>query len=126
MQCEMLLHGEPFSGRTPTGNWLNPFFFAPLVALHALAEPSFELLRITPFASGLLALVVNFFLCRRAFDLRTATISTVVLAVLPINIAYSRFAWDASQSLLFTLPVVYVPFIAAKMIRSVRVVSDRR
>ncbi len=94
--------------RTPTGNWLNPFFFAPLVALHALVEPSFELLRITPFASGLLALVVNFFLCRRAFDLRTATISTVALAVLPINIAYSRFAWDASQSLLFTLPVVYV------------------
>jgi hypothetical protein len=115
VQVEMLLHGEPISWRTPTGNLLNAFFFLPLVVTHALAEPSFALLRLIPLLSGLLALAVNFFLCRRAFDMRTATISTLGLAVLPTNIAYSRFAWDASQSLLFTLPVVYAPFIAARL-----------
>jgi hypothetical protein len=114
VQVEMLLHGEQISWRTPTGNLLNLFFFLPLLAIHAFTDPSFALLRIIPLFNGLLALAVNFLLCRRAFDLRTATISTIALAVLPINIAYSRFAWDASQSLLFTSPVVYAPFIAAR------------
>ena len=43
-----------------------------------------------------------------------AVVSTVVLAVLPINIAYSRFGWDSSQSLLFTLPVVHLSLLAIR------------
>jgi hypothetical protein len=43
-----------------------------------------------------------------------AWLTTLIHAVLPINIAYSRFAWDASQSLLFTLPVVYAGILAQR------------
>ncbi len=100
-----MLHGENFSPRTPTGNLLNPLMFLPLVLLHACFRPSVLLLRIAPLLSGLAALAVNWWMCRRIFDRPTAVVATLILALLPIDIAYSRFAWDASQSLLATLPV---------------------
>ncbi|HEV3417640.1 MAG TPA: hypothetical protein VG056_12525, partial [Pirellulales bacterium] len=112
VQAELVLRGQPFAWRTPTGNLLNPLFFGPQVLLHALFEPSFALLRTMAVASGMAALAVNFWLCRSVFGRRVALISTVVLAVLPINIVYSRLAWDASQSLLLTLPAVYLPLRA--------------
>ncbi|MEX2137648.1 MAG: hypothetical protein WD894_00175 [Pirellulales bacterium] len=112
VQTERLLHGQCVPLRTPTGNPLNPFFLAPQVLVHTFAESSFAALRIAALASGLIALVLNFCLCRRAFGPRMAWLTTLIHAVLPINIAYSRFAWDASQSLLFTLPVVYAGVLA--------------
>lgn len=114
VQAQRLLRGECVSARTPTGNPLNPFFMAPQVLLHSMAEPSFSLLRLPALASGLMALALNFYLCQRAFGWRTAWLTTLIHAVLPINIAYSRFAWDASQSLLFTLPVVYAGVLAQR------------
>jgi len=113
---QMLTEGR-FQPQTPTGNPLNWFFFGPLVLLHVFFPPSIALLRSVAVASGLVALVANWLFCRWVFDRRTATISTVVLAVLPINIAYSRFAWDASQSLLATLPVVYFSLAAVRFHR---------
>src|SRR5262245_15822781 len=44
VQAELWLRGEPVAWRTPTGNLLNPLFFWPQVALHAIFEPSFGLL----------------------------------------------------------------------------------
>jgi hypothetical protein len=111
VQALKLLQGEPIEWRTPSGNPINPFFFLPLVALHALHAPSFVLLRLTPLVSGLVALAANYYLCRRAFDTRTAVTSSLLLAALPIDIAYSRFAWDASQSLLATVLVLYLPLV---------------
>jgi hypothetical protein len=112
VQAELVLHGEPITWRTPTGNLLNPLFFGPQLLLHAVFEPSFALLRSTAVLSGLLALAVNYCLCRKVFDRRTAVVSTAILAVLPINIVYSRLAWDASQSLLVTSPAIYWPLRA--------------
>jgi len=114
VQALRFLHGEPIAWRTPTGNPINVFFFGPEVLLHAVAMPSIALLRIVPLVSGLLALLVNYWFCRRVIDRNTAVISTLFLAALPINIAYSRFAWDASQSLLATLPVVYLSLMAVQ------------
>lgn len=111
VQAIAWLNGQEVTWRTPNGNPLNPFYMLPTLALHALAAPSFTLLRLTALISGLLALMANFFLCRRAFDLRTAILSTGILALLPIDIAYSRFAWDASQSLLATVLVMYLPLL---------------
>lgn len=111
VQALRLMRGEPIDWWTPHGNPINGFFVLPLVALHALAPPSIVLLRLVSLASGVLALAVNYLLCRRAFDARTAVVSTVLLALLPMDIAYSRFAWDASQSLLVTLLVMYLPLI---------------
>ena len=102
------LDGEVIGWRTPTGNPLNPFFLFPLIGLHCCWEPSIALLRAPAVVSGVLACAANFWLCRRVFDRQTAIVSTVILAVLPIDLAYSRFAWDASQSLLFTVFVLYV------------------
>lgn len=104
VQAMEALHGvEGISWRTPTGNPLNFFFFLPELALHALWAPSFALLRVPAVVSGLVALAVNFWLCRKVLGVRAAWISTVLLAVLPVNIAYSRFAWDSCQTLLATL-----------------------
>lgn len=114
VQAESLLHGEPVQWRTPTGNLLNPFHFAPQVLLHAVGEPSIALLRTTALVSSLLAIGLNFCLARRVFNVRVAILSSALLTLLPINIAYARFAWDASQSVLFTLPVVYLPLLALR------------
>ena len=109
-----MLHGGQFSAHTPTGNLKNPFFLGPLVLLQACSRPSIAVLRAVSLASGLLALAVNWLLSRWVFDRRTALVSTLALAVLPINIAYSRIAWDASQSLLATLPVLYFSLAAVR------------
>ncbi len=104
---DMLREGR-FWVCTPTGNPPNPFYLGPLVVLHAWFTPSVVLLRSVALASGLAALAVNWLLCRWVFDRATATASTMMLAVWPVMIAYSRFGWDASQSVLATLPVVYL------------------
>ncbi|HKD36439.1 MAG TPA: hypothetical protein VKB78_06550, partial [Pirellulales bacterium] len=109
VQAESVLHGEPITWRTPTGNLLNPFFFGPQMLVHMICPPSFSALRATAVASGLLALAVNYWLCRGVFGRRAAAISTTILAVMPVNIIYSRLGWDASQSLLATLPAIYWP-----------------
>ncbi len=109
-----ILHQGKWLVQTPTGNALNPFFFGPLLLLQACCKPSIVLLRIVATASGVAALGLNWWLCRWVFDRRTAAISTLALAVLPIDIAYSRFAWDASQSLLATLPVLYFSLAAVR------------
>lgn len=111
VQALRVVNGQSITWLTPTRNPINPFYFLPLVALHYFFVPSVALLRVVAVASGLVALVVNYLLCRRAFDNRTAYVSTLLLAVLPIDIAYSRFGWDASQSLLATLLVFYLPLI---------------
>ena len=102
-----LLSGESSSWVTPTGNMLNPFYFGPLLFLHSLFGPSFTILRVPAVVSGLAALVANVACCRKLFGERTALISTMVLAVLPVNIAYSRFGWDTSQTLLATVFLLY-------------------
>ena len=109
-----LLHGGKLPLHTPTGNLINPFFIGPLVLLQACCRPSIAVLRTVSLASGLLAVAVNWLLVRWVFDRRTAWVSTLALAVLPINIAYSRIAWDASQSLLATLPVLYFSLAAVR------------
>lgn len=114
VQAVRLLAGEEISWRTPTGNPLNPFYFLPLVALHALWPASFALLRLPAAASGVAALAANYWLCGRTIDRRTAVVSTLLLAVLPVNIAYSRFGWDASQTLLASVLVIYPAIAAAR------------
>ncbi len=111
VQAARLVSGEPIAWRTPSGNPVNVLFLLPLAALHTVFSPSFALLRSVAVISGLAAIVVNWWLCRRAYDKPTAVVSTLLVALLPINIAYSRFAWDSSQTLLFTLPVMYLPLI---------------
>jgi hypothetical protein len=114
VQAIELLRETPTTWHTPTGNPLNPMFIGPMMLLHLCFEPSFVLLRVVALGSGLLALLINWALCRWIFNSQMAWFSTVVLAILPINIAYSRYAWDASQSLAVTLPVLYFAVAAIR------------
>ena len=114
VQALELLAGRSVQWRTPSGNLLPQLFFWPTVALHALFEPSFALLRTVAVVSGLLALVVNFVLCLRAFGRPVAIVSSVLLAILPVNIAYSRFGWETSQTLLFATLTFYSALLAVR------------
>ncbi|MDA7977819.1 MAG: glycosyltransferase family 39 protein [Pirellulales bacterium] len=129
MVTSQLLSGESSTWLTPTGNPLNPFYFGPMLFLHSLFGPSFTILRVTSVVSGLVALVANVALCRKLFGERTALISTMILAVLPINIAYSRFGWDTSQTLLATIFVLYASAALARCgfdIEKSEVITGRR
>ena len=114
VQAWRLIHGIPHDWHTPTGNPLNPMLLGPLALLHGWLPPSFGLLRAVAVAGGLAALAINWFLCGWVFDRRTAACSTVLLAILPINIVYSRLAWDTNQTLAATLPVVYFALAAVR------------
>ena len=101
-------HGGRLDWMTYSQNFTNPFYILPLVALHKIFPPSVILLRIVAVISGILLLPVNYFLCRWVFDARSAWASTLLLAVLPVNIVYSRFGWEPSQTVLFAIPVLYL------------------
>jgi hypothetical protein len=115
-KAQMLVHGQSVQWRTNTGNLPDFCYFLPLAGLHAIFKPSFLLLRVVAVVSGLLALPLNFILCRRTFDITTAWISTLLLAVLPINIAYSRFGWEPSQTLPASLLVIYFSLLVIREI----------
>lgn len=111
LQAERLLAGHGLELRTPTGNILNPFYFLPVLAVHCFVPASVAAARMVALAAGLLALFANYRLCRRTFDPLTARLSTVLLAVLPINIAYSRFGWDPCESVLAGVAVLYASLL---------------
>ncbi len=114
VQAQRWIDGQLETLTTPTGNVLNVFHFGPQVVLHTFCKPSIGLLRLPVLISGLMALLVNYLLCSYTFGRRPAVWSSVALAVLPINIAYCRFAWDASQTVLFSLPVIYFSLLAVQ------------
>jgi hypothetical protein len=108
-----IIHGRPIAWFTSNGNFLNMLFYGPCILLHRIFPPSFALIRSIAVACGLLALCANYTLCSRVFDRRSALASTVLLAVLPEDIAQSRYGWDPSQSLLADAFVVYLAMLIA-------------
>ncbi len=108
------LAGRDVPWRTPTGNPVNLLFLGPQVALHALAPRSVALLRSAAVASGLLAVLLNFWLARRTLGTPGAWFSTLLLAALPVNVVYSRFAWDACQSVLAVVLVTHLSLLAVR------------
>jgi hypothetical protein len=91
---------------TPSRIPVNPFFAVPSFLLHGVFPPSVALLRVPALLSGLAALLLNAVLMRRFYGWSEAVISTTLLAVLPIMIAYSRFGWDTAQMPLATVLVL--------------------
>src|SRR5262249_1615115 len=86
------------------------FFTGPQVLLLLAFRPSFWILRAPAVASGILAVVVMFWLGSRMFDRTTAAIASMLLAVLPSMIGYSRLGWYVHQTPLFSLPAFYFAF----------------
>ena len=96
------------SWRTPTGNPANPFFLGPLAALHLFLRPARRCCAGRRWPAGWphSQSISGFAAGCSAGEPRGSR--HCCLAVLPLNIAYCRFAWDASQSLLATLLVAYL------------------
>src|SRR4051812_12613241 len=114
VQALAWLAGRPYEPRTTSGNPIDLLFLVPVALLHAIASPSFALLRLVPVLANVLALVAAFGFGRRLFGETMAWIHTVTLAVLPTAIAHSRICQDPSQSVFWSGLVVYLALLGVK------------
>jgi hypothetical protein len=105
------LDGRPYEARTTSGNPTDLFLLIPLGLVHAIAPPSFGLLRAVPAAVNVLALPITFWFTRRLFGGVTAWIHTIALAIAPAAIAHSRLTQDPSQSIFWTGIVIYLSLL---------------
>lgn len=89
--------------RTPTGNLPGPFQLGSLLILQTIFPPSFTLLRVPAVLSSIAAAGLAWWIMRRHFDRPTALIALLLMATLPVTIAYARFGWDPSHAPLIGL-----------------------
>jgi hypothetical protein len=111
VQALAWLSDRPYEAHTTSGNPTDLFFLIPLALVHAIAPPSFLLLRAIPALVNLLALPVGFWFVRRLYGDTTAWIHTVALAIMPTAIAHSRLCQDPSQTLFWTGIVIYLSLL---------------
>lgn len=97
------VNGGRFGMITPNGNPLGPLQFGELALLHFFVEPSVATLRIPSLLSSVGAIVLAYLAGKRLGGTSTAWIAMLIMAVLPINIAYARLGWDPSHSGLLVL-----------------------
>lgn len=83
---------------TPNGNPIGPLQFGELAILHLFFAPSVAVLRIPSLLSSLGAIILGYFVGKRIGGKTTAWPVMLIMAVLPMNIAYARLGWDPSHS----------------------------
>lgn len=105
-----LLEGDISALMTPNGRLANPFFVGLNAVVHVFRDPSFFTLRIPAVVSGLLLIVFSYVLLGSAFGRIVGLLATLLIATSPLNIAYARFSWGASQTALFCLFPIYFAF----------------
>ncbi|HET8538410.1 MAG TPA: hypothetical protein VFL83_00930 [Anaeromyxobacter sp.] len=98
VQVRDLLAGEGMDWRTPAGSHVAPIHTGLLVLLHAVAPPSFAVLRLPSVIVSLAQCALAWFVARRHLGPRAAGFAVVLTAVLPIDIAYARLGWDPSST----------------------------
>ena len=106
VQMLNLIDGQPFEWRTPPGNLLNPFFSGLVLLWQLPFAPHLWILRAPAVVSTLLAVVACAVLWR-FLSPSLAWVATLLIATLPVTIAYGRFGWDASQSVLAGVLLIY-------------------
>lgn len=107
VQLRLLLGGEPSQFFTPTGLPLSPFYFLPTAIFQGIFGPSIWVLRLTAALSGVCLVGLTYWLLKDTFPSAVVVTITLLVAVSPINIAYSRIGWAPSQIILSTLFVIY-------------------
>lgn len=95
--------GGRFGMVTPNGNRLGPLQFGELAFLHLFFEPSVTMLRIPSLLSSVAAIALAYLAGKRLGGASTAWLAMLLMALLPINIAYARLGWDPSHSGLLVL-----------------------
>ncbi len=108
VQVMALLQGQDHQFVNPHGRLESLPYLGTLIAIQALSGPSLAVLRLPSVISGLLLLPLCFYLVRRLTDGPTALVATLMLACLPVNIAYSRFGWPPSQLGLMAILALYL------------------
>ena len=107
-QALRLLDGGPFTVRTPNGNLPGPLQLAALTAVHAVAAPSFALLRWPTVLASIAQCVLTWLAVRRHLGVGAAAIAAMLTAFLPANVVYARFGWDPSWSGLVAILAVHL------------------
>ncbi len=97
VQIERFQASLPVAFRAPSGRLSsNVFLAAVLTPVQLVVGPAVWVLRVPAVVAGVLTVWLAF-ACLRGVWGRTVALSTaLILAALPINIAYSRFGWDPS------------------------------
>ncbi len=94
--------------RTNTGNILNPFYTGILFILQPFLPTSFWVLRLPALITGIALIPTSYLLVRNLYGHRTALTVALLTACLPVNLAYSRFGWDTSQTTFACLLILYL------------------
>lgn len=97
LQVMRWIQGQPFDWLTVNGNPLDPFLILPLVPLHALFGPSAWVLRLPALLCGVLTIVLSVRLLRSTLGHASALITAILVATLPLAIAYSRIGHEYGQ-----------------------------
>ncbi|MGE5786771.1 MAG: glycosyltransferase family 39 protein, partial [Myxococcales bacterium] len=96
----LFLRGEPISMKTGTDLYGDPISFVISGALHSLFGVSFWTLRLTTVITGTLNVILLYWCLRRLLGGAVASVTAAITACMPLALAYSRFFWERSQSLL--------------------------
>ncbi|MDO9028088.1 MAG: glycosyltransferase family 39 protein, partial [Candidatus Roizmanbacteria bacterium] len=96
--------------KASVGNFFLPPFWYYLMSLVYIFSPS-------PLAPAFLVVVLNsltvviiYLFCQKFFDKKTAIFSSLLYAVSPFSIEYSRFAWNPNPIPFFTALSIYFLF----------------
>jgi hypothetical protein len=99
--------GDPATVVTMHGLPLSPFHAALEFPLLLAFGPALWVVRVPTVLTGILAVILTYVLGSRMFDRTTALIASVLLAVLPVTIIYSRTGYESSHAPLYTLLLIY-------------------
>ena len=116
VQAQRWVSGETVGWRTPSGNLPGPLQMGALILLQSIFEPSFALLRIPSVVASLGAMAMAYAIGRRFFDQTTAMALLLIMAALPVNIAYARLGWDPSHLGLVILASVYAALAGRRLL----------
>lgn len=93
---------------TYMGNVINPFYYGlVLVSVGIFGNQAFAL-RLPATVVGTALIGLTYWLVGKMWGKKVGVIASLVMAVMPINIAYSRFGWDTSQTTTACLVLLWV------------------
>jgi len=91
LQAISWLEGRPYEAHTTSGNPIDLFFLIPVALVHAIAPPSFLLLKALPAAVNLIALPVGFWFARRLYGERPGSSGCPSGDGRALNVEFDRF-----------------------------------
>jgi hypothetical protein len=116
VQTQRLLSGTRAELRTPTGNPIGLIQLSSLTLLHSLFERSALILRVPALLTSLAAMGLTYVVGRRFFGATAAMAGIVLMAAMPINVAYARLGWDPSHAALLVLAATYATLNSRRLL----------